>query len=401
MCNACEYFYEPFCGRPKKAAAKASCKRDAANIRFKNMRQNKGCVSLMLNTKRGVFRLIATLLLALAVLLPLSVLATPDNTYYEGMENDQVKLIQQQLAKKGYFFNEPTGFYGDLTSAAVRSFQRNNSLTVDGIAGPVTLKVLFGANYDSLFSKSSTAASTGSGASEDQNDTYWAEARKKYPNALLLGDEGEKVEKMQQRLKELGYYTHDKITGYYGVITLQAVRNFQAANGNTVDGIVGTATLGTMHSSRAVSAGQAPKSSSTAVSSSSGNKSSGSSDSNQSNAQRFISFAKQQLGKPYVYGAAGPRSFDCSGLVQYCYRQVFGVSVPRSSYAQGTYSAWPKVTNLQPGDLLFYNNNRTGTGIDHVVIYIGNGQVLQAPRTGRTVCISSMNSRYVCARRPF
>ncbi|MBC9728626.1 C40 family peptidase [Streptomyces sp. TRM68367] len=97
--------------------------------------------------------------------------------------------------------------------------------------------------------------------------------------------------------------------------------------------------------------------------------------------------AQSKLGSPYVYGATGPSSFDCSGLTSWAYAQA-GVSIPRTSEAQaqiGTkiYSE----SQLKVGDLVFFFND-----LHHVALYAGNGQVLHAPRTGTVVRYESMST---------
>lgn len=111
------------------------------------------------------------------------------------------------------------------------------------------------------------------------------------------------------------------------------------------------------------------------------NTSSSSNVSQESKAQQVVAIARQQIGKPYVWGAAGPNSFDCSGLVQYVYRQV-GVNLPRTA-TQQEYSGYSvSFNNLQPGDLMFWGNYGSAY---HVGIYTGNGNVLFAPQPGQTV----------------
>ncbi len=100
-----------------------------------------------------------------------------------------------------------------------------------------------------------------------------------------------------------------------------------------------------------------------------------------------IQAAATKIGRPYVWGATGPDSFDCSGLMMWSYAQA-GVSIPRTSRAQ--YAGLTKVplTELAPGDLVFYARNSTDPGsIYHVGMYIGNGLTLYAPRTGSNVKI--------------
>jgi peptidoglycan DL-endopeptidase CwlO len=98
-----------------------------------------------------------------------------------------------------------------------------------------------------------------------------------------------------------------------------------------------------------------------------------------------VAIAEQYLGVSYVYGGASPSGFDCSGLVMYVYGQL-GVSLPHNALAQ--YNALPHVplSDLQPGDLVFFY------GFGHVAIYVGNGIVIHAPHTGASVEFASMSS---------
>ncbi len=112
---------------------------------------------------------------------------------------------------------------------------------------------------------------------------------------------------------------------------------------------------------------------------------------------QVMSIAMQHLGKPYQWGAAGPDSFDCSGLVMYCYAQI-GISLPHSAAAQ--YNRGIKIDrdNLSAGDLVFFGK----TGVSHVGIYTGGGNYIHAPRTGDVVKVSAISSRkdYFGACRP-
>jgi peptidoglycan DL-endopeptidase CwlO len=95
-------------------------------------------------------------------------------------------------------------------------------------------------------------------------------------------------------------------------------------------------------------------------------------------AQKAVAFAYAQLGKPYQWGATGPGSFDCSGLVQAAWASA-GVSIPRTTYAQ--WAALPHISTsaLEPGDLLYFD------GVGHVAIYVGGGDIIDAPQTGQDV----------------
>jgi peptidoglycan DL-endopeptidase CwlO len=99
----------------------------------------------------------------------------------------------------------------------------------------------------------------------------------------------------------------------------------------------------------------------------------------------FLTAAKSRLGDPYVWGAAGPNRFDCSGLVQWSMRQA-GIIMPRVAVDQAQTGPRIPVSQVQPGDLLFYHTDPTApTYISHVAIYIGDGLMLQAPEPGLDV----------------
>ena len=92
-----------------------------------------------------------------------------------------------------------------------------------------------------------------------------------------------------------------------------------------------------------------------------------------------------KLGAPYRWGAAGPRAFDCSGLVSWAFRQA-GVTLPRTSRAMASVGTPVAKSQLQPGDLvLFYRP------VSHVAIYVGNGQVVHASTSGQPVKITALD----------
>jgi peptidoglycan DL-endopeptidase CwlO len=109
-----------------------------------------------------------------------------------------------------------------------------------------------------------------------------------------------------------------------------------------------------------------------------------------------VGIAMQYLGTPYVYGGASPSGFDCSGFVMYVYAQVC-VSLPHNAAAQYGYGTPVDRSQLQPGDLVFFN------GLGHNGIYIGGGSFIHSPHTGDVVKISSLSgwysSTWVGARR--
>lgn len=112
--------------------------------------------------------------------------------------------------------------------------------------------------------------------------------------------------------------------------------------------------------------------------------------------QKVISVAKAQMGKPYRWGATGPNSFDCSGLMQYAFKNGAGVSLPRVSRDQANVGKKVSKAELQPGDLVFFAK---GGRIHHVGMYLGNDQYIHAPQTGDVVKISKLSSRTLYTAR--
>jgi len=116
----------------------------------------------------------------------------------------------------------------------------------------------------------------------------------------------------------------------------------------------------------------------------------------------IVSEASKFLGVPYLWGGESPSGFDCSGLVQYVFGQL-GVEVPRGSVDQsevGTEVA--SLSEAQPGDLLFFEPGQNGAPPGkpgHVAIYIGNGEMIDAPETGETVQVQAVPCQPLAIRR--
>ena len=102
-----------------------------------------------------------------------------------------------------------------------------------------------------------------------------------------------------------------------------------------------------------------------------------------------IAFARSQIGDPYVWGAAGPSSWDCSGLTMGAWR-AGGVTLPHYSVAQYEQSTPIAASQLRPGDLVFWGSSSDPSSIYHVALYVGGGRIIHAPRTGEDVQETSM-----------
>lgn len=103
--------------------------------------------------------------------------------------------------------------------------------------------------------------------------------------------------------------------------------------------------------------------------------------------------ALSKLGAPYIWGATGPSTFDCSGLTQYSYKQV-GIDLPRTTYDQVNVGTRVDQAHAQRGDLVFSNFSAPGRP-EHVQMYLGNGKVVEAPQPGERVQISNIPSNTI------
>lgn len=281
-----------------------------------------------------------------------------------GDEGEAVKVLQDRLMELDYFENdETTDFYGTATEYAVQLFQRQYGLMVDGIAGLETQTLLF---------------------SEDA-----------HPYTIYPGNNGSDIKGLQRRLTEL-YYFNDEITGFFGASTEAAVRSFQKLNDLKIDGIVDTDTRDLIFSPEAKeSPTPLPKPTPKPTVKPTGGK-----------VTEMIAFAKQQLGKRYVRGAEGSKTFDCSGFSYYVVKHM-GIETGRYNAAGfSKMSSWAKVSSvskLKAGDLVFFSSKKKR--VSHMGIYIGDGKLIHASSSHGKVIISDMSGyfvrNFVCGRRVF
>ena len=149
----------------------------------------------------------------------------------QGDRDEYVKELQECLIEKGYLNTAATGYYGTNTTKAVINYQERHNLKADGKAGPATRKAIMGEDYYEI-----PATRLASSNASPDNASNTSEPDEVDFESLCLGDEGEGVRQLQKRLKELGYYTYENITSYYGPITKAAVMLFQKENGINADG---------------------------------------------------------------------------------------------------------------------------------------------------------------------
>ncbi|MBR3750470.1 MAG: peptidoglycan-binding protein [Clostridia bacterium] len=288
----------------------------------------------------------------------------PSYTLKRGMDNTDVKEMQERLKELGFFDGTCTGYYGTVTYKAVLNFQKANSLKADGVAGEKTLTKLY----------SKDVSGNGGGVGGDDELLY--DIPKK---PLKQGMDNDDVETMQQRLKDLLYF-EGTCTGFFGTKTLKAVKEFQKKNGLTADGIAGAKTLGVMYTTSAIT-GELSEDEKLKL-----------------KIENMIEHAKGYLGAKYVRGGNGPKSFDCSGLTTTVFREAMGYTMTRTAYTQG-YNNFGRViknmAELKKGDLVFFNTNANDSDLcDHVGIYIGNNEFIHASSSEGKVIISDITKRW-------
>jgi peptidoglycan endopeptidase LytE len=334
-----------------------------------------------------------------------------------GMSSPQVKELQQLLKEKGFFtYPTITGYFGTITEQAVKAFQASVHLPVTGIVDDTTYAKLKGTNV------ASTAE-------------------------MKIGSRGNNVKVLQQNLKLLGYFTYPEITGYYGTITADAVRKFQAQYHLPVTGTADSATISKINEAVAkrTPAQPSPSTSKATIYLTIGSTGSevkevqtklkqlgyftypeitgyyGSITAEavkkfQQNAnikvtgvvdsetyQRLMGKAPQRkldvieliadasalLGKPYVWGGETPQvGFDCSGFIVYLFKKQ-GISLPRT--VATIWNVGTPVSSPSVGDIVFFETYKPGPS--HAGIYIGNNQFIHSgASTG--VTISRLDNPY-------
>ncbi|WP_051585855.1 C40 family peptidase [Caldanaerobius polysaccharolyticus] len=287
-----------------------------------------------------------------------------------GSSGQAVVTLQKELKSLGYFNSSIDGIFGPLTLNAVKRFQSSNGLTADGIVGPATYQ-----RIQLLLNGRNALASRGSINRTSPGVTLST-------TTLKIGSRGDAVKNLQQSLSRLGYSTGG-IDGIFGPATEKAVRAFQARHNLTVDGIAGPQTISAINKALSNSALS----------------SRGSYERPTSNTS-VVDIAKQYLGTPYVYGGTSPAGFDCSGFVQYVFKQA-GISIERTASAQYSGGTYVSSNDLMPGDIVFFSTS--GGNPTHEGIYIGNNQLIHMSSSKQKAVISDFSGwfrqYYIGARR--
>lgn len=326
------------------------------------------------------------------------------STLRMGDDNASVVSLQQRLTDLGYLDSDmPGSQYNESISSAVILFQRACNMEQTGIADNATQSSLYA----------------------DDAQTY----------RIKRSDIGADVLRLQQRLTELGFYT-DRINGFFGPNTEQAVMLFQVINNLTVSGELDYDAWVILYSEDALPLPALPTDTPTpkptprrtssnrtsGVTSKATSKNTGgtvtktatpkpaatkAASSGKKTYSSIVAAAQDQLGKPYVWSAEGPDSFDCSGLVYYCLRQSGHYASRQSARGYSQNGSWKLITSmsdLKAGDLVFFKSDSSST-VNHTGICISSSTMIHASSSKGKVARSNLHQAYwernfVCGRRP-
>ena len=297
---------------------------------------------------------------------------------------DAIKTLESALLALGYLDSVPASNFSANTVSALKRMQAACGMEQTGIADVATQRVLYSGN---------------------------APASPLLSASLTSGSSGENVTRLQSRLLALGYLCQNSsVDGDYGSTTASAIKLFQTAAGGSATGVADSATIRALYSTSAPKLPSGSKAADYIENSYNGSSSvsgmpaglassTSTYNSSMSNAQKLehvIYVAQNQLGKKYVFGATGTATFDCSGLTQYCFKQI-GVTLKRTAYAEGYNDERPKisgVSGLRRGDLVFFNTVSDGDLCDHTGIYLGSSMFIHASSGAGKVIVSNLSSGY-------
>ena len=297
---------------------------------------------------------------------------------------DAVKTLENALLALGYLDSVPSSNFSANTVTALKRMQAACGMEQTGVADVATQRVLYSGN---------------------------APASPLLSASLTSGSSGENVTRLQNRLLALGYLCQNSsVDGDYGSTTASAIKLFQTAAGGSATGVADSATIRALYSASAPKLPSGSKAADYKENSYNGSSSvsgmpaglestTSSYNSSMSNAQKLehvIYVAQNQLGKKYVFGATGTATFDCSGLTQYCFKQI-GVTLKRTAYAEGYNDERPKlsgISSLRRGDLVFFNTVSDGDLCDHTGIYLGSSMFIHASSGAGKVIVSNLSSGY-------
>ena len=294
---------------------------------------------------------------------------------YNGTSGDDVYELQQLLSAYGYFFDEPTGYFGDLTEQALIDFQNDYGLEADGIAGPVTVNYLGLSTYEE----------------EEYDDSSYSYDESSFYRTLYNGLEGSDVYTLQVLLSDYGYF-YGAPTGFFGDLTEEALVDFQLDYGLDADGLAGSATIGLL------------------TGSSSGFSTEPAYSFDYASAVLDAVYRTPSTGAGYcaawvtnVLENAGILTYNINNLKPsyYSYATESGLTSSISTgfnandyWAYVCYSS--DINDLEPGMVVATRSSYTylGRQYGHVGIYLGDGQVISSIGYLETLSLDEWERRY-------
>ncbi|MBU9721405.1 MULTISPECIES: peptidoglycan-binding protein [Bacillaceae] len=333
-----------------------------------------------------------------------------------GDESTKVETVQTYLKELGYYVGDLDGIYGAKTKEAVKHYQRENGLSIDGVVGTDMVSHLIGTkhivsdttqpdHFNEIYQPEQLSHSV---YISQQSSLEKSKKDKEKRSYFQKGDKHNNIKVLQDKLQKAGYY-HGPKDGIYGYGTEQAVILLQQDQGLSIDGLAGkevfdflkSSNLTEIAESRARALAAAEESATTTSSqndeseTTSSKEPAGKSD---SFVENIIAKGEQLIGTPYVWGGTSPSGFDCSGFLVYLYNQS-GKDLPRS--VSDIWNVTSSVSKPQRGDFVFFETYKKGPS--HAGIYLGDGAFIHTG-TSSGVTISYLHesywdNRYLGARR--
>lgn len=290
-----------------------------------------------------------------------------------GHHTEAVRVLQHKLTELSYYDNSIDGEFGVLTEHALKKFQHEQNITVNGKANKKTKEKLI----------------------EIQREKY-LNPLKSIDQVYHPGDTGDDIETIQKALHFFGYYK-ETIDGIYGPLTDQALKTFQQDHGLEITQEVNEKTINAIYSAEQDNS-NVSQTEKTETETSDAKEIKKTPEQQTYNTSRLINNAKKQIGTPYVWGGESPGGFDCSGFIQYVFKTL-DVHLPRT--VSDIWNMTKPVEQLSIGDFVFYETYRSGPS--HMGIYLGDGKFIHAGESNG-VEVSNMNisywkERYLGAKR--
>ena len=295
-----------------------------------------------------------------------------------GSSGDDVYELQQALADIGYFYDEPTGYFGDITESALIDFQYDYGLEADGIAGPITSSYL-GLSFE---------------GDAPGSDSYSDYSGASFSRPLSAGMEGDDVYSLQVLLADYGYF-YDEPTGFFGDLTEAALIDFQYDYGLEADGVAGPATISMLDGSYSGDSGYSVYGDdyvAAVMSAIDRTPSTGSGYCAAWVTQVFenagiLTYNPKNL-RPTYYSYA-----STSGLADAAYAGNIGFNA-NDYWAYVCYSS--DIDDLQPGMIVATRSSYTylGRQFGHVGIYLGDGQVISSIGYLEVLSLDEWERRY-------